>query len=182
VPVELPRGGCALGMDRGRSRQQRLPREGPKATEQPEGSLPGLGGWRAGRQCQKSPSGTPEAVGISRAGELASLWKPSTWISKGHVGPGMSTSSFQANGPFSLLQIAWIWAWKGVQWLPTILRPFCSRHSARIPLVDTTGIAGKAAPFVLVSVTGIAGRALVDPSPQSTVSLCLHQSKESRGE
>lgn len=31
-------------MDRGRSRQQRLLREGPKATEQPEGSLPGVGG------------------------------------------------------------------------------------------------------------------------------------------
>lgn len=120
-------------MDRGRSRQQRLLREGPKVTEQPEGSLPGVGGWRAGRQCRKSPSGTPEVVGISRAGELPSLWKPSTWNSKGHVGPGMSTSSFQANGPSSLLQIAWIWAWKGVRWPPTILRPFCSRHSARIP-------------------------------------------------
>lgn len=46
---------------------------------------------------------------------VASTWEPSTWIRKGHADPGMWISSFQANGPSSLLQIAWVWVWEGMQ-------------------------------------------------------------------
>lgn len=77
----------------------------------------------------------------------------------------MWISSFQAKGPSSLLQTAWVWVWEAVLGSPTILRPFCSSHSVWIPLVDIIGIAGKAAPCILVPVTGIVGRVLVHLSP-----------------